>query len=165
MSFVITNIGGNKMEQNEFNDYLRNRYYKQRKWYSEHSRKNKKYYMYLQGSIIILSAFTTVLIAIGLNSSPHFFVKLIPVITSMSITILVSILTTFKYQENWINYRTTSESLKKEIHYYKAGIGDYSTCTDEKALFIERVENLISRENTIWVSTHKEQTKTKDIEL
>ena len=68
----------------------------------------------------------------------------------------------YKYQENWINYRTTCETLRKEIHFYRAGSGDYRDSEDREALFVERVESLISRENTMWLTTQqpKEGKKT-----
>ena len=73
--------------------------------------------------------------------------------------IVTSSLKTFKYQENWINYRTTSETLKKEIYFYEAGIHGYENTDDKEALFVDRVESLISRENTMWVITHEKEEK------
>ena len=69
----------------------------------------------------------------------------------------------FKYQENWINYRTTCETLRKEIHYYNAGINDYEKSDDPMALFVRRVETFISRENTLWLTEQKkEETDIKE---
>ena len=82
----------------------------------------------------------------------------------MLVAIVASALKTFKFQENWINYRTTCETLKKEIHFYEAGIGEYANAEDKEVLFVERVENLISRENTLWLSVHKEQIKREKFE-
>ena len=73
-------------------------------------------------------------------------------IFSIVVAILAAALKAFKYQENWINYRTTCETLKKEWFYYEARIGDYSTAEDPQALFVERSEALISRENTMWTA-------------
>ncbi|MHC4367051.1 MAG: DUF4231 domain-containing protein [Planctomycetota bacterium] len=72
-----------------------------------------------------------------------------------------SILKTFKYQENWINYRTTCETLRKEIHFYRVGWGDYRDSKDREALFVERVESLISRENTMWLTTQQPEEAEK----
>ena len=60
-------------------------------------------------------------------------------------------LETFKLQENWINYRTICETLRKEIHYYNAGIGEYEHTDNKKKMFVQRVEAIISRENTLWL--------------
>jgi hypothetical protein len=77
------------------------------------------------------------------------------VIIAALVAIGTTILKTFKYQENWINYRTTCETLRKEIHFYRAPLGDYRDSDDREALFVERVESLISRENTMWLTTQR----------
>ena len=70
-------------------------------------------------------------------------------------------LKTFKFQENWVNYRTIAEALKKEKHYYDAGALEYATVEDKEQLFVERVEVLISTESTSWmaIGTKKEGKK------
>ena len=73
------------------------------------------------------------------------------------IAILASTVKTFKFQDNWINYRTTHEILKGEIYLYKGNIDDYAKTNDKEALFIKRVENMISRENVLWRSSYKFQ--------
>jgi len=47
--------------------------------------------------------------------------------------------------------------LKKEIHVLVAGIDEYKDSQDEEGLFVKRVEALISRENTLWLTTVKEK--------
>ena len=64
-------------------------------------------------------------------------------------------LKTFKFQENWINFRTVAETLKKEKHFFDAEVDDYADCDDKIALFVTRVEAVISRENSLWVTTHQ----------
>jgi len=145
-----------KMDKEKFQKYLKERYCDQIDWYDRKSLQNQKWYKRLQWSLIILAAMTPALIAIGVCFSGIPFLKWVPVITSVLVAILTSTLKIFKFQENWINYRTTCETLKKEIHYYDAGIGDYADTGDKEALFVERVENLISRENTLWISVRKE---------
>jgi hypothetical protein len=80
-------------------------------------------------------------------------------LTSVIVAILTAALKTFKYQENWLNYRTTCETLRKEKYFYEAGLVEYASADDKEAAFVERVESLISRENTMWVSTHRAETK------
>ena len=36
-----------------------------------------------------------------------------PIVTSVLVAIITASLKTFKFQENWINYRTTCETLEK----------------------------------------------------
>ena len=88
---------------------------------------------------------------------------LITVILSIILAIITAALKTFKFQEIWINYRTTAETLKKEKFHYDAGAIEYADAENKEQLFIERVEALISRENTLWIATHtKKEDKEKE---
>jgi Protein of unknown function (DUF4231) len=63
-----------------------------------------------------------------------------------------------QYQANWINYRSTAESLKHEKFLYLSGAGPYQGNDDDKRLLAERTEALISQENTTWTSGQKQVT-------
>ncbi len=78
-------------------------------------------------------------------------------VTSAVVAILAANLKTFNYRQKWLSYRTTCETLVKEQYVYEAAIGDYRTTEDKEALFVERVESVIARENTMWISTQKTQ--------
>ncbi len=138
------------MEKEDFQKYLKERYEDQINWYDKKSAWNQKLYRYFQWSVIVLAAITPVLVAIPCDK-----IRWLAVIIAALVAIGTTILKTFKYQENWINYRTTCETLRKEIHFYRAGLGDYRDPEDREALFVERVESLISRENTMWLTTQR----------
>ncbi len=148
-----------KMDKENFEKYLKERYYPQIEWYDKKANLNHKWYNILQWGLIILSALTPVLIAVNFGFPESKFLRWTPIISSVIVAILAASLKTFKFQENWINYRTTCETLKKEIYFYRAGIYDYAVSENKEATFVERVENLISRENTLWLSLHKEAEK------
>ena len=152
------------MDTEKFQKYLKERYYNQIRWYNNKSLWNQKWYTWLQWGSIVFSAITPVLIAIDWRLPTYPLLRWVPIITSVLVAILISTLKTFKFHENWINYRTTCETLKKEIHFCEAGIGEYANTENKEALFVERAENLISRENTLWLSVHKEQIKREDFE-
>lgn len=140
------------MEEKEFESYLNKRYYPEIEWYDKKSALNQRVYTILQWNLIILSAITPVLVTIGGT-----WERWSAVITSCLVAIGTASLKTFKYQEKWMHYRTTCETLRKEIHFYKAGIGDYEKCIDPIKRFIQRVETLISQENTIWITFQKKK--------
>lgn len=144
------------MDQDKFRKYLEDRYYSQIDWYDKKSLKNKKLYEILQLGLLIFSALTPVFIAIEMHPSTNSWLKWVPIFTSVFVAILASVIKTFKFQENWLNYRTICETLKKELYFFEADIGDYKDVGTKEALFIERVENLISRENTLWINILKE---------
>ncbi len=147
------------MDQEDFGKYLKDRYLNQITWYDEKAIDNQRKYRRLQWLVIILAAVTPALIELDLNTLVGQGIGHLATITSVAVAILTTALKTFKYQENWINYRTTCETLRKEKHYYDAKIGEYQNANDRNALFIERVESMISRENTLWVSAHKPESK------
>ena len=141
------------MDQNKFQEYLQKRYYPETKWYNQKSLYNQNRYKTLQVALIVLSALTPILILIDFRVPNP---KIIPVATSVLVAILSATLKTFKFEENWLNYRTTCETLTKEIFFYQAKLHEYKDVADPEGMFVERVEALISRENTLWLSTAKQ---------
>jgi hypothetical protein len=140
------------MNKDQFDQYLDSRYKKEIEWYDKKAKWNQKTYQIFQWVAIVLSAFTPVLILVDIGPT-----KWIAIAIAAMVAISTAVLKAFKYQENWINYRTTCETLKKEYYFYEAGIQGYENVTDKQALFIERVEALISRENTLWIVTHERE--------
>lgn len=134
------------MEQEEFEAYVQGRYQDQVAWYDRTAQQNRARYATFQWALIVLAATLPVLIPIAS--------QWVTIPVSVAVAIGTAGLKTFKFQENWLNYRTIAESLKKEQHYYNADVGDYQDADNKEALFVERVENLISRENTLWLMTH-----------
>ena len=155
-------------KQDAFAEYVTERYEKEIGWYDGKAARNQTIYRWMQWTLIVLAAITPILIELDLEPLGHVEangegsgVIQWATLTSAVVAILTAGLKTFKYQENWINYRTTCETLRKEKHFYDAGLGAYAAAADTEALFVDRVESLISRENTMWVSTHKPETKSK----
>jgi hypothetical protein len=146
------------MDASAFHKYLDERYLDQIRWYSSRSTRNKNFYSFFQWTVIVLSAVLPVLISVVTDGY-----KWVPLVISVLLAIGTGALRTFKFQEIWINYRTISETLKKEKHFYDANLDEYSNASDKEQVFVNRVENLISRENSLWFTTHskKEDEKAK----
>ena len=142
--------------EGKFEEYLKERYQDQIEWYSKKSSQNKRYYQWFQWIIIVISTSLPGLILI-IPAKWEF----ITVLFSAILAITTAAIKTFRFQENWINYRTVAEALEKEKHYYNAGATEYATAENKKQLFVERVEALISRENSLWMVVH---TKKEDEE-
>lgn len=152
LGFLLYSIGVSDMNKDQFTNYVESRYKKEIEWYDHKAKCNHRTYQSFQWIAIILSASTPVLIAIGEG-----IVRWVAVVIAALVAISTAALKTFKYQENWINYRTTCETLKKEYYFYESGLQGYDGAEDKEALFIERVESLISRENTLWIITHEKE--------
>lgn len=143
------------MDDQEFEKYLKERYQDQIVWYDKKAVRNQNAYKIFQWGVIFLSALTPVLVAIGST----LFERYVAVIVSFLVAAGTTILKTFKYQENWINYRTTCETLRKEIHLFNAKINEYEKSDDPRKVFVKRVESLISRENTMWLTEQRQETE------
>jgi hypothetical protein len=71
----------------------------------------------------------------------------------------------WRFHENWVNFRTTSESLKHEKFLFLAKAGPYMPQSSDSAAssdinvrkLAERVESLISRECAVWVDSQKDK--------
>lgn len=138
------------MDKEAFENYKKKRYQDQMEWYATKARFNKSRYQNMQMLIIVFSVISPVLIGFQYRMLSY-----ISAILTVLIAIMSGALNHYKYHENWMNYRTTRENLKKEIYYYEAKIKEYAVVEDLEALFIERVEGLISRENIYWVSVQE----------
>lgn len=144
------------MEKDQFGGYVKDRYEKEIFWYDTKSQSNKYWYYALQTGLIVFAAATPILIALeflGTTTCLKWFTLGCAVLVALFSTTLK----TFKFEENWINYRTTCETLKKEIHFYRAAVDEYAEADDKEALFVKRVESLISRENTLWLTISKDE--------
>ena len=64
----------------------------------------------------------------------------------------------FKYHENWIQYRATSEALKHEKFLFRGGSAPYDG-NDAFPVLVQRVEQLISKENSNWTVAVKSEPK------
>ena len=67
--------------------------------------------------------------------------EFITVVFSVALAITTTALKAFKFQENWLNYRTVAETLRANKHCNNAGAIECATA--KKQLFVKRVEALI----------------------
>jgi hypothetical protein len=135
-------------------EYLNDRLNDQIDWYGKKSQTNQKWFKGLRLLEIVFATVIPFLAAIGSNI-PHYSM----IIGGLGITIAVSagVSTLYKYHENWIEYRNTSETLKHEKYLFQAKCSPYDN--DESfCKLVQRVEGLISKENTQW-SRYVDKTK------
>ena len=78
------------------------------------------------------------------------------------ITVLEGMLQLNQYQQNWIAYRSTCESLKHEKYVYLGKAAPYANAPDPHALLAERIESLVSQEHAKWASVQQQEPKAKN---
>lgn len=79
-------------------------------------------------------------------------------ILGSAVAVTTGIVSLYQFREHWIEYRTTAESMKHEKYMFQTGTGPY-TGDDAFATLVERVEALVSQENTAWQQRLKTQKK------
>lgn len=77
------------------------------------------------------------------------------------IVVLESLQSLYQFQSNWISYRSTAEALKHEKYLWLGRAGPYLKSENHNALFAERIESLLSTENSKWISTLEDLGKLK----
>jgi hypothetical protein len=127
-------------------EYIKSRLEDQITWYSKKSASNQRMYKRLQLITIIASSSIPFLTA---YASEFYSIEIVVGLIGVSIAAITSVNGLYKYQENWIAYRSTSESLKHQKYLYLTGTEPYH---DEQAfnMLVQNVEMLISRENSTW---------------
>lgn len=140
------------MTDGQFDEYLKERYEDQISYYGAKAGWNKRMYNWFQWGVIILSAVLPVLV-VSLKAEHTWAAAGLSVL----LAIAASALKVFKFQENWLNYRQLAETLKQEKYFYEAALGSYANAPDKGAMFVDRVEALISRENAIWTNLHQQK--------
>lgn len=127
-------------------EYIEQRLQNQIDWYSRRASANQNAYRWLRALEIVLA------------SSIPFFTSLVKEydgmgilvsVISVVIAVLAGLLALYKFQENWIEYRTTGESLKHEKFMFLTRSGPYAIEQPFPAL-VERVEATISKESSSW---------------
>jgi hypothetical protein len=140
-------------------DYLQNRVRDQITWYSKKSATNKKWFLRLKTSEIILALFIPFLS--GYIGSPNCVIKITIGLLGIIVAAIAGLITLIKFQENWIEYRTTAESLKLEKFLFLAKAGPYKDQKEPFPFFVERFESLISTSTKQWVDYAAKTESTK----
>ena len=139
-------------------EYLEQRVDDQIRWYSSKSGLNKQMFNGLK----IVEIIVALSIPLFVNFIPvELSSKLIVSFLGVIIAAIAGIISLMKYQENWVEYRTTAESLKHEKYLFVTKSGQYGD-KQSFGMFVERIENLISKENSKWAEFIKSDTGDKE---
>jgi len=128
-------------------EYFEGRFLGQVKYYDGKSILNKRLYHGFQILVLILIA---AIPSIGTILDTREQIVLFITIAALILLIAQGILSLYGFHEKWINYRTTTEALRREGELFKQQAGDYDEHENPTQLFVERVEELVSQEHRIW---------------
>ena len=138
-------------------EYLQDRLQAAIDWYSKNSSLNKNSYHFLKTSEIIIAV--TIPFLTGYLKEND-IIKYVIGVLGLLVAIISGLLVLFMFQEKWIEYRTTAESLKYEKFMFITKAGPYKSDNSLSDL-TERVESLISKENSNWNQFMKKEESQK----
>jgi len=133
--------------------YLDDRLEEQIRWYGKKANQNKNRFYGYQIVIIVSGVLVPIINAANFGSDE---VRVISSILGGIIVGITSILQLKKHHENWIQYRSTEEVLKKEKYFFLNNVGLYSELEDKKKCerLVRRVESVISNQNVRFFDAH-----------
>ena len=138
-------------------DPIMERLEEQIRWYDSKSISNRKTYKRIK--IIEIVAAALIPFVAPLKVPQHVNFTAITGGLGVLITVLEGMIHLNQYQRNWINYRSTCEALRHEKFMYLGNAGPYAGAKDARALLAERIESLISQEESKWASMQLQDDK------
>jgi hypothetical protein len=134
------------MEMNQ-ETYVKERLDDQISWYDLKSAWNKKWHLIFQISHLCLASMITISAIVNHNTYPY--AKYVIALLGAIIAITSGVVGLYKFNEKWVLYRTTAESLKHEKYLFITKTYPYHS-ESAFTLLVGRVESLISKENSNW---------------
>ena len=104
-------------------EYLKQRLQDQIDWYDKKSQHNQRWHKKLKAVEILMAASIPFLVGYITETAPG--MKFIVGFLSVIVAAIAGLVGLYKFQENWIEYRTTAESLKHEKYLYLTKTGPY----------------------------------------
>jgi hypothetical protein len=130
--------------------YLSERLESQIEWYGKKSQWNQWWYKRLQ--IFQIAASSSIPFLAAYVTGETAYIKIIVGLLGLLVAVTTGSVTLFKFQENWLEYRATCESLRHEKYLFLTRAEPYNA-EDAFLLLVERVETFISKENTKWAQS------------
>ncbi len=138
--------------------YLQERVDDQINWYDQKSIEEQK--RYKKYSYLILGA-SSLIPLVTIFTIENIWYRVIVCLLGIATSVSQGIINLNDYNENWIEYRTVCETLKKEKYMYLSKAGVYSSDESRFQYFVERVESIISQENVNWAGIKKDNKEGK----
>ncbi len=137
-------------------EFIEQRVDDQINWYETKSAWNQRCFKRLRILEMICAASIPFVVTYIVDESNT--LRVIAGVLGIVVAVISGVIGLYRFQENWEQYRTTSESLKHEKFLYLTNADPYDQ--DESfPLFVQRIERLISKENSSWSQTFKVQKK------
>jgi hypothetical protein len=115
-------------------------------------------------SVYILSTSVAIAPILAIDLLVEGVGKITAAILAPTVALATGLASKFGFHDHWLSYRATWDALQHEVHWHDASVGPYKGVQDRNALFVERVEQLISREGTDWLARQASIEQRKETE-
>lgn len=139
-------------------EYIRDRLDDQINWYSEKSQWHQRWFKRLRVIEILFA--TSIPFLVSYITPETGMLKLVVGAMGVAVALISGLVTLYRFQENWIEYRTMAETLKHEKFLFLTQTPPYGG-GNLFPLLVERVESTISKENTNWAQLTRDHEKEK----
>lgn len=119
------------------NEYIAQRLDDQIEWYDRKSMWNQKWYKRLKTAEFVLAASVPVLVAFVAS---HPVIKVVIAAAGSAVAVISAVHGLYNFHENWIEYRSVCEALKREKHLYLTRSGIYAEAENPFSLLVDRAE-------------------------
>lgn len=139
--------------------YLSNRVDDQINWYSKKSKFNQNRYKLLKTIMILVSV--TIPFLAGLIKGDSNILKIAVGVGGITIAGIEGILSLYKYQDLWIQYRLTAEMLGREKILFITEAGQYENNPNAFKQFVKQAESIMGSENQAWLESQKKEDESE----
>ena len=130
-------------------EYIEQRLNDQIGWYDRKSTANQRWFNRLRFAEIVAAATIPFLSGFADKSSS---IKIAIGALGVFVAVIASVLGLLQLQVRWMQYRATAELLRKEKFLFLTQTDPYNK-DDAFHLFVQRVEALLSKENSEWAQS------------
>lgn len=131
-------------------EYIKDRLDNQINWYDRKSASNKRFFLTLRWIEIVAAAIIPFLA--GMTQPDENLAMWAIGILGVIIAVCAATTSLLQFQEHWIEYRTTAESLKKERYLFLTKVEPYDG-EDAFTTLVQRVETSFQRKTQIGLNT------------
>jgi hypothetical protein len=141
--------------------YPKERLDKQQKWHSDESTANKNRYYLTE--IIALVAGAVIPIVNLLDVVPDPWTRILSTALATIIVIITGMSKLYKFQENWLSYRSVSEALKREKEHYLHEVGDYAVRSDKerRKILVGHTEDILASLTSRYIARHRAEEESQ----
>jgi hypothetical protein len=136
-------------------EYISQRVDTQISWYELQSKRHKCAYSSLRIIELTTSVSIPLVVAFVFADITN---RIITACLGVIIAVSSGILNLFRFHESWIEYRKTAELLKNEKFLFLTKSDCYNM-ENSFSIFVEKIESLISKENSHWAQYIKKEVK------